>query len=67
MKRRKRRTYSPGYSPTNAAAWCALHDRGMNAKYMRAKHCISRNGACQHLRWEVPEEPYAASNDHERS
>lgn len=57
MSRRKKRgrAYFPGYSPANAAAWCALHSRGMNAQYMRAKHCISRTGACQHLRWEAPE------------
>ena len=56
MKRRKKRGrgHSPGWSPADAVAWCALHGRGMNAKYMRVKHCVSRTGACQHLRWAPP-------------
>lgn len=60
MSRRKKRgqAHSPGWAPANAVAWCALHGRGMNAKYMRIKHCVSRSGTCRHLRWERPAENY---------
>lgn len=55
-RRRKRNAYPPGYIPQGAVAWCALHERGINAKYMRTKRCISKStGACQHLRWDAPE------------
>lgn len=56
MSRRRKRAgpHPSGWSPANAVAWCALHGRGMNSKYMRVKHCITRTGTCRYLRWEVP-------------
>lgn len=58
MKHRKKRagSYSDGYVPAGMVAWCALHNRGMNGKYMRVKHCIRRGGTCPHLRWPAPAE-----------
>lgn len=58
MSRRRKRVqaHPPGWSPSNAVAWCALHSRGMNAKYMRVKHCIRRGGTCPYLRWAFPED-----------
>lgn len=64
MTHRKKRPsgYSPGYAPAGMVAWCALHNRGMNRKYMRVKHCISRGGTCKHLRWEEPGTPFPGSH-----
>jgi len=47
----KRRTYDPGYAPANVIAWCDLHNRGMNARYIRAKRCIYKRRVCKHFRW----------------
>lgn len=52
MKHKKKPpAYTPGWSPPNAVAWCAYHDRGMNYKYIRRKKCLSRGKPCRHLRW----------------
>ena len=39
--------------PPNATAWCALHERYMNDRYIHKRRCVfrGRHGPCKHLRW----------------
>ena len=52
-KRKRKPAYEPGWAPANAVAWCDFHDRGMNYKYIRRKHCLMRRQGkpCKHLHW----------------
>lgn len=52
-KSRRKQGYASGYTPANAVAWCRLHDRGMNYKYIRQKRCLFK-GPCKHLHWHPP-------------
>lgn len=57
MTRKKHPTaYVPGWSPPNAVAWCDLHDRGMNVKYIRHKYCL-KGKPCKHLHWLPSDNP----------
>lgn len=46
---KKKKAYPPGYVPPDAVAWCALHERGMNYRYIRKKRCLFKR--CKHLQW----------------
>lgn len=39
--------------PHNATAWCALHEKYMNDRYIHKRRCVfrGRHGPCKHLRW----------------
>lgn len=49
-----RKPSPPGHMPPDPAAWCALHQRYMNYKYIKRRRCLMRGSCstpCKHFHW----------------